>query len=229
MQNHPLEEITPEHFQEIRQRHLDERHDALNDKIQKLFHHFPDNTNLEDVRLKASVINSLYNTNIRYIDPSVRRITTVFEDVENGKSGTCDDIDLVDLIAETTWEGYKNKKTERKYYLSFASKFMHFQSGRVLPIYDSYIWLVMVGYLRRRGLKQRFANPKTYRDFYKVFCTFKESYGLSDYSNYDVDKFLWQYGMRLVDERLDKDKPDREKGRARLKKDLTAAGAVGAR
>ena len=83
--------------------------------------------------------------------------------------------------------------------LSFSSKYIHFLSGRELPIYDSYIWLVMNGYKSQANSGHfSFSTPKTYKEFFEQFLSFREEFNLENISSYDLDKFLWQYGKNLI-------------------------------
>ena len=43
-----------------------------------------------------------------------------------------------------------------------------------------------------------FANPKTYKEFYETFMLFKSEFKLNEFSNYDLDKFLWQFGRESI-------------------------------
>lgn len=46
--------------------------------------------------------------------------------------------------------------------------------------------------------------PVSYTDFYSIFIYFKGEMNLENVSNYDIDKFLWQYGKTLI-ERIPKE------------------------
>ena len=76
---------------------------------------------------------------------------------------------------------------------------MHFFSGHKTPIYDSYIWIIIKGYLGQKNNKKiSFTNPSNFKEFYSTFIIFKKEFRLEKYSNYEIDKFLWQYGKKLI-------------------------------
>jgi hypothetical protein len=52
----------------------------------------------------------------------------------------------------------------------------------------------MNGYLHAAGDRVTFGAPRHYADFYKRF----QRFNLAGYSNYQIDKFLWQYGMAKI-------------------------------
>ena len=96
---------------------------------------------------------------------------------------------------------------------------MHFLSEFKTPIYDSYIWIVIKGYLGQKNkTKISFKNPANFKEFYSTFDKFKRELNLEQYSNYQLDKFLWQYGKNLIidiekelDINLDKSKSELRK------------------
>lgn len=110
----------------------------------------------------------------------------------------CEFIKLVCDIAKVEWKD-KTGKLQSRTNLSFASKYIHFISKRKTPIYDSYIWIIMIGYLRQHANKNySFSEPICYDNFYKKFVEFKEFFPLlKDVTNYKIDKFLWQMGKSI--------------------------------
>jgi hypothetical protein len=215
--------MTPELIAELRERHNADGGDAINAKIDAVFECFPDNTCPYDVQIKVAVLNTLYNTAIQYIQPVVDKINTVFSKVKAGEVIVDDPIFLVDMISTASWVNGVSAVSYERTNLSFASKFMHFQSNRSIPIYDSYIWIVMNGYFHKAGMKLTIGNPRNYSDFYERFVLFKEKFGLVNYKNYDIDKFLWQYGKQLLNGIRAEKQIDLEKAKAELRKRLRVA------
>jgi hypothetical protein len=71
------------------------------------------------------------------------------------------------------------------------------------------------------GKSYTFDTPKTYAEFYQVFNDFKTSHNLQDRKNYDIDKFLWQYGRLLIDEiQIQNSNLSLEQAKTALKKQL---------
>jgi len=193
--------------------------DELNNKLQKLFNDFNDENNKFDVLIKVAALNKIYSTAITNIIPIVEQINKVANLNGNLDSVDCF-INLVDKISKTEWTNDRNKCYKRNN-LSFASKYVHFLSDKEIPIYDSYIWIVIKGYLGQKDQeKTSFAPPKNYQEFYLTFCRFKSIFGLESYSNYKVDKFLWTYGRNLIT-KIEVDlKLDLERAKSVLKKRL---------
>lgn len=167
------------------------RHGSINSKLLRMFEVFSDNTCDDDVRIKVATLNTIYGTAIQNIDPVTKNIVRVYS-LDSTRKASPEKI--VDLIAPVKWEKYERNN------LSFASKFMHFESKYQLPIYDSYVWIVMTGYLIQGGEKISFTAPKSYAEFYKRYNAFVELYGLKHHAAYELDKFLWIYGGQLLGE-----------------------------
>jgi hypothetical protein len=218
-----LKEITPRFIDELCARHDADGGTAINEKIFKVFECFPDNTCPYDVKIKVAVVNTLYNTAIRYIDPVVKSVNTVFSRLRNGDLIINNSIELVDLIATTSWKSDRSGVSHKRMNLSFASKFMHFHSERTIPIYDSYVWIVMTGYLHRIGEYVPVGNPVHYSDFHDRFVFFMKTFNLTEYSAYEIDKFLWQYGKQLITDIQSELKADIEKAKRELRRRLFTA------
>lgn len=199
--------------------------DELNQKLQKLFNDFPEDTNKFDVMIKVAALNKIYSTAITNINPVVSKINEVSK-TESFETEQ-DYINLVDKICTIEWTNEKNISFKRNN-TSFASKYVHFLSNRTIPIYDSYIWIIMQAYVAQlKGSKPTFANPNNYLEFHKTFIDFKNLYELQKYTNYTIDKFLWIYGRNLIKE-IERDLGvDIEKAKSVLKRRLKAGYNTG--
>jgi len=170
----------------------------LNIKLQKLFVTFNDNLNLSETRIKVAALNTLYSTAIKNINPVVDKIVNVSTQITPKNND--DFIAFVDQISNVKWTNPKTQITYKRNNLSFASKYVHFLSSNQIPIYDSYIWLIIKGYLGQYGMsRMSFTNPKSYEQFYLTFSKFKTEFELEKFTNYELDKFLWQYGKSSID------------------------------
>jgi hypothetical protein len=202
------------------------QHDAdggnsINDSLSKLFISLSDEENQYEVSIKVAALNQIYSTAIQYIAPVVKQI---FSKIDNnhGQLTLEEYAALVDEISTVSWVSPTSSKKHTRCNLSFSSKYIHFLSGRKLPIYDSYIWIVMIGYLIQGGEENmNYSPPETYADFFHVFCKFKAIFLLEEYSNYEIDKFLWQYGKNLINEIMRRDLVDLDKAKSTLKKSIT--------
>lgn len=218
-----LETITPTLISEMNKCHTDEGGTAINEKLDLLFSTFPDNTCPNDVQVKVAVLNTIYNTSIQYILPVAKKINAEFKALgEREKGKKVSPIDMVDRIATAEWRSEESGQTVVRTNLSFASKYMHFVSNRDVPIYDSYIWIVMNGYLHAAGDHVTFGAPRNYAAFHSRFQQFRERFHLEGYSNYQIDKFLWQYGKNKINA-YRKEGLSRAKAKARLQTELLKA------
>jgi len=194
---------------------------SINDSLTKLFNSLNDETNEFEVSIKVAALNQIYSTAIQYIAPVVSQICkNINNNHETLSIGQY--VETVDKIATVTWVSPTSAKQHIRCNLSFASKYIHFLSGRQLPIYDSYIWIVMIGYFNQRSkTKLSFAPPKSYREFYSIFLGFKRDFSLTKFTNYDLDKYLWQYGKNLINEIIRTEDVKLSKAKSILKKRIT--------
>jgi len=208
-----LIDINNDSFDKMLKLHADNGGDLINASLSKMFDCLNDETSKYEVQTKVAALNQLYSTAIQYITPVVKKI--VREVPKNQKYSS-----LVDKIATVKWKNSTTGKTYSRCNLSFASKYIHFLSKYEIPIYDSYIWIVMIGYLRQKGLAYSFNPPANYNKFYEKFIEFIDQYNLQQRSTYDIDKFLWQYGKKMLKKIMSKQKVKLEKAKSILKKRL---------
>lgn len=218
-----LVEINDANFRSILLDHKNDGGDLVNESLSKLFNSLNDETGKYEVQIKVAALNQLYSTAIQYIAPVVDKIVEALK-MNNAPNSFNDYCNLVDKIAIAKWQSPTTGKLHERNNLSFASKYIHFLSKYQTPIYDSYIWIVIIGYLiQKNGNAYKFDQPKTYSEFIKTFNKFKIDYNLEKYSNYQIDKFLWQYGKSLVTLIITQEKVTLDKAKAILKKRLTTA------
>ena len=194
---------------------------SINESLTKLFNSLNDETNKYEVSIKVAALNQIYSTAIQYITPVVSKIC---EEIDNNHKtlSIVQYSELVDKIATVTWVSPTTAKKHTRCNMSFSSKYIHFLGGRQLPIYDSYIWIVMIGYLNQKNkIKLSFTPPNNYLVFYSIFLDFKKEYCLTSRSNYDLDKYLWQYGKNLINDIISNEKVTLEKAKSILKKRIT--------
>ena len=215
-----LKNPTKEFIAEILELYSEEN--ELNLNLLKLFKTFNDDKNKYDVLIKVASLNKIYSTAIVNINPVVKQINEISRLTETNPKTITEYVELVDKISKVNWKNNKGENFERNN-LSFSSKYVHFLSDYKTPIYDSYIWIIIKGYLgQKNNQKISFENPKNFKEFYKVFDKFKKDLDLEHYSNYEIDKFLWQYGKKLISEIEAEMLIDLEKAKSELKKRLKA-------
>lgn len=153
--------------------------------LNKLFFNLaPNNACMEDVLLKASVLNDFYSTNIFSIFPVAKHILSLNID-RRLRQG---DPTLVDVI----------KVVEGRSYYSFASKYCSHHNPLAYPIYDSYVDKVL-RYFRDADGFCAFDNDdlKQYDRFKKIVLAFRAYYQLEHYTLKEIDQYLWQLGKEF--------------------------------
>lgn len=220
-----LDEPNNSSIEAILKQHNEDGGNRVNDNLTKLFNSFNDETNEYEVLIKVAALNQIYSTAIQYIAPVVSQIQ---KNINNNHKtfSIAQYAEMVDKITTVTWVSPTSAKQHTRRNLSFSSKYIHFLSGRQLPIYDSYIWIVMIGYLNQKNkTKLSYSPPKSYQEFYSLFLRFKDDFGLTERTNYDLDKYLWQYGKNLIHGIVRANGVSRNQARSILQKQITKHSA----
>lgn len=152
----------------------------------------PDNTRIEDILLKVTVLNDFYKVNLYFhSDPY-----TVSEHIlkhKIDKKLRSEDIDLVNEIAPV------KVGKEIKTLYSFASKYCHHHKPEAYPIiYDSYVEKMLM-YFKRKDKFRDFKRDdlKKYKEFLKIIKAFKKCYVPDkEFSLRQIDIYLWSVGRR---------------------------------
>lgn len=155
---------------------------------------FPDNTKIEDILLKVTVLNDFYKINIyRHSDPYTVSKHILRRKIDKKlRSG---DIDLVNKIAPVISRG------ETKTLYSFASKYCHHHKPEIYPIYDRYVD-EMLWYFKKKDKFSEFKRYelKEYRRFSEIVNAFKRHYGLESCLR-KIDIYLWLTGKKRDERR----------------------------
>lgn len=162
--------------------------------LKKLVSLFPNNLDKQGVLVKATCINSFYNTRIFKMIPVSKHILDLKID-ERLKSG---DITLVNELAKVIYE-IEGKVIEKNFY-SFTTKYCCIHRNDIYPIYDKYVDKILM-YFKN---KDKFCNfkkddLKDYNKYVDVINAFRKNYGLEDYDYRTLDKYLWQLGKEYFD------------------------------
>ncbi len=156
--------------------------------LDKLFFKtYPNNTDINDILIKASSLNDFYSTNIYSIFSVAKRISELNIDSRLAS----EDLSLVDDIANIVINGKQFR------FYSFASKYCSHHMPNVFPIYDSYVEKILK-YFKQKDKFYHFKNEdlKTYHKFSEILDAFQTFYGLKQYNRKDIDRYLWQLGKR---------------------------------
>lgn len=168
----------------------DKQYASEDNAIINLFSAFPNNKRLEDIRLKVSVINDLYSTNIFSGYKLALHIQSLNIDakLKNGNPEVVNEI--------STGHGIRTKNSNKEInFYSFATKYCNWHNQESFAIFDSFVEKVLMAYKRQ----DRFYDFKNddLRDFGKlkiIINAFAEYYQLKGKNLKEIDKFLWIYG-----------------------------------
>ena len=100
--------------------------------IIKLFEKFPNNTELDEVLAKVTLLNAFYSTQILDMDLLNVSRDIVALNIDSSIRGDNIDIDVVNRIA------YDDRRLYQRKLYSFASKYCSFHNPERFPIADSY-------------------------------------------------------------------------------------------
>ena len=197
-------ELSKKHIEAYRNKFEESSGSEIDKCIEKLFSCMNDNRNKQEIRVKVAALNQIYSTAITYLEPVIEKIYNEIN--QNSCKEIIDSIECVDKISRITWHNLRTGIEYSRNNLSFASKYIHFLSQKNIPIYDSYVWILLTGYLNQHqyeGNKLSFTPPQNYKnDFitrYNAFAELLKEQCGEEYSPYIIDKFLWQYGKELVE------------------------------
>lgn len=156
--------------------------------LDKLFFEtYPNNTDINDILIKASSLNDFYSTNIFSIFAVAKHILELDIDKRLQEG----DASLVDDIADMTISGKKKR------FYSFASKYCSHHKPTLFPIYDSFVDRVLRYFRKQDGFYDfNDEDLKNYPRFISVLNAFQEFYGLEEFNKKDLDRYLWQLGKR---------------------------------
>lgn len=166
----------------------DERFVEQEKVLNKLFkEQYPENTDIEGVLLKATVLNAFYSTNIYSIYPVAKHII----DQRIDSKLVSGDISVVDDIR-------KISENDRDNY-SFATKYCSHHYPEAFPIYDSYVEKLLC-YFRDKDKFSAFKTDelKQYGRFKQILLDFRAYYRLEAYDLKKIDQYLWLLGKKYM-------------------------------
>lgn len=156
---------------------------------------YPNNTEIEDILIKASALNDFYSTNIFSIFSVAKHILNLNVDnrLKNGDETLVDDISRINING-------KNKN-----FYSFATKYCSHHFPTVFPIYDSYVEKILI-YFKNKDKFSTFKkkNLKNYSIFKETLIEFKKFYNIDEYNLKDIDRYIWQLGKEYFPKKYKK-------------------------
>lgn len=162
--------------------------------VRKLFTLMPNNTDMTDVLLKASILNDFYSTNIFSIYSVAKHILSIQDFDLRLKNG---DLSLVGELQRVIISN-----TEKNFY-SFATKYCSNHNPEDFPIYDSYVDKVLWAFNKEYAFT-KFSRKelKNYVNFKKVLVDFQNYFELNQFTIRELDTYLWLLGKDLYQESI---------------------------
>jgi len=158
---------------------------APDQALEALFKIYPLNSNLEEVLIKVSALNSLYSTNIFAIVDAAKHIQSTGVDGAISAGFPT----AIELVASMEIGG----KQRRNY--SFATKYCSRHNPNSYPVYDSYVDSLLWAHRRQDEFSDfKRDDLRNYEKFKTIVQTFTRHYDLEGCSFKELDKFLWLYG-----------------------------------
>jgi len=170
----------------------DDRYFPADQAIMYLFTAFPENKKIEDILLKVSVINDLYNTNILGTFKMAKHVLSlkIDQDLNDGAP------QIVNRIALGHGIRTKDKNTEINFY-SFATKYCAWHNPEHFAIFDSFVEKVLIQYKKQDSFCDfKKSDLRCFDTFIKIINEFANFYNIKSQSLKDIDKFLWMYGKK---------------------------------
>lgn len=215
-----LPEISEALINNTLQEHSEGGGNEIDKKLLSLFEFMGDNKSVCEVTIKVAALNTIYATAINYIKPVVAKIVEIIPN-DISKNDENDFVIFIDNIASVSWKNESINKEYSRINLSFASKYVHFLSKRKMPIYDSYMWIIMIGYFNQyKNLHLSFGKPSDYSEFFQLFNKFKAEFNLGKFSNFEIDKFLWHSGKMALSKIIKEDDIKMGAAKSKLMKQL---------
>lgn len=146
----------------------------------------PLNTDITEVKIKATILNVCYSTHVHAIAKMAQGIVNLNID-SRLNSG---DITLVEDIS--------NAANVNKQFLSFASKYCAMHKPMAFPIYDRFVRLFLAKVISNGSLPN-FKDSLTAADiklhnygyYVKIYNAFMKYYNLSTLTYRQVDCYIW--------------------------------------
>lgn len=169
----------------------------VDEAIKKIFELFPNNTELQDVLIKVTVLNTLYGTNIYDVFGIAKHIIKIKNldiKIQNG------DISAVNLIRVGHGIIIKKSQKERNFY-SFSTKYCSFHNNTSYPIYDNLVDdLIFKINEKLKWINIKKVDMENYEIYKSLIDNFRKNFG-NNMSYKDIDKSLWMIAKFIFRDR----------------------------
>ena len=160
------------------------------DSLKKLFSEtYPNNTEIEDILIKANTLNDFYSTNIYSILSVAEHILqlNIDERLNSFDETLVNDIALIEINGK-----------EKNFY-SFATKYCSHHHPTEYPIYDVYVEKILLHFCKQDNFsKFKKDDLKNYKKFKQTLLDFKKYYDIDEYNLKDIDRYIWQLGKEYL-------------------------------
>lgn len=159
--------------------------------VRQVFQQWPGNAILEQVLVKVTVLNRLYNTNVFDVYRMSNHIMNLRFDERLEKG----DLGLVDSVRRG--HGVFTKRGNERDFYSFATKYCHWHRPDSFPIYDSFASQALKCLAEALGI---FGKPlrsdqlSNYQGYKEAIDALAVRLGVADWNYKQLDKALWMYG-----------------------------------
>lgn len=171
----------------------------------EIFNKYKRNTDEDEksVLLKICVLDNLYSTNLKKFGGKHDGIYEVTKhivklNIDNELQNRS--LDIIDKISI-----FKNSEGKETKIYSFATKYCFFHNPEFYIIYDRFVADSLLDLNKEYNFYNHEISKdklKCYRTFHEIFKQFKSLEGLKNFSNRELDNFLWITGR----EKAQKDK-----------------------
>jgi len=155
------------------------------------FEKHPQNTELEEVRLKVSAIEDDEVHRNGAVESVARHIFSLKDLDQRLQAG---DHGLISEINNVT----RNRELLDLY--AFATRYCNGHNEHTFPIYDRSIDLLLKHYVADTGPVNFQPDFRNYQQFAETLSYFVSDTGIHDLNFQEIDKFLWIYGDKILQE-----------------------------
>ena len=182
----PTNQVIDNYLKEFKN---NERYFIAEQATENLIEKFPNNSSIEDIILKISVLNDLYNTKIFGTFLVAQHILNLNIDprIRDGDSTLVNEIAIGHSISKPNGGGDRN-------FYSFATNYCSLHNRESYPIYDSFIEKTLLSFQKADEFSS--FSKKELKDFPKfknIITDFKNFYGLTKHNFMEINKFMWMY------------------------------------
>lgn len=162
--------------------------------LNEIFQKYPSNTDEKSVLLKATLLNSFYNTNVKFMANLGQHLISIKGFGHNVASG---EVGLIEEMRHVS-HGTKGKVID---YLSFAIKYCSRCVPDKFPIYDAIVSKLLSCYNKKEQYHDVFSEKElraSYKHYKEIVDSFIAKF-ISGSSYLDFDKYLSTMSKHTLD------------------------------